>query len=120
MPILAYDPPVNPSDAERRLDALHADVCKVFTNPTRIRILGLLRGGERSVGELAQALGLPQPTVSKHLAAMRSRGVLGSRRDGATAYYRLANPKALRAFDLMREVLVESLQEGALLTRGGR
>ncbi len=111
---------MNRRDAEHRLDDLHADVCKVFTNPARIRILNLLREGERSVGELALTLGLPQPTVSKHLATMRSRGVLTSRKDGATAFYRLANPKVLRAFDVMREVLVESLREGARLAKGGR
>ncbi|MEK6851350.1 MAG: metalloregulator ArsR/SmtB family transcription factor [Candidatus Thermoplasmatota archaeon] len=103
-----------------RLDRLHAEMCKVFTNPARIRILSLLREGEKSVGELAEALGLAQPTVSKHLGAMRDRTVLSSRKDGATVYYRLTNPKVMKAFDLIREALVESLQDGARLARGGR
>ena len=103
-----------------RLDRLHADMCKVFTNPARIRILNLLRDGETSVGDLTAALGLAQPTVSKHLTAMRARAVLTSRKEGATVYYRVANPKVLRAFDLIRVALVESLREGALLAGGGR
>ncbi len=102
-----------------RLDRLHADMCKVFTNPARIRILSLLRDGERPVGELAGGLGLAQPTVSKHLIAMRDRGALTSRKEGATVYYRVANPKVLRAFDLIREALVENLRERARLA-GGR
>jgi ArsR family transcriptional regulator len=105
---------------DSRLDRLHAEMCKVFTNPARIRILRLLRDGEKPVGELARALGLAQPTVSKHLAAMRDRGVLTARRDGATVFYRLANPKVMQAFDLIREALVESLREGARVARGGR
>ena len=100
------------------MDEMHADMCKVFTNPARIRILNLLREGEKSVGELADALGVAQPTVSKHLIVMRDRAVLLSRREGATVYYRLANPKVIQAFDLIREALVESLRRGARLARG--
>ena len=107
-------------EKDSRLDRLHADMCKVFTNPARIRILNLLREGETSVGDLAAALGLAQPTVSKHLIAMRDRAVLTSRKEGATVYYRVANPKVLRAFDLIREALVQSLRERALLAGGGR
>ena len=101
------------------MDEMHADMCKVFTNPARIRILNLLREGEKSVGELADALGVAQPTLSKHLIAMRDRAVLASRKEGATVYYRVANRKVLKAFDLIREALMESLREGALLA-GGR
>ena len=103
-----------------KLDRLHADMCKVFTNPARIRILDLLRDGEKSVGELTKRVDLAQPTVSKHLIVMRDRAVLLSRREGATVYYRLANPKVIQAFDLIREALVESLRTGARLARGGR
>jgi ArsR family transcriptional regulator len=102
------------------LDELHAKTCKVFTNPARIGLLSLLRDGERSVGDLAKALGTSQPTVSKHLLDMRERGVLTSRREGATVYYRVVNPKAIEAFDLMRQVLLENLREGARLTRRDR
>ena len=101
-----------------KLDRLHADMCKVFTNPARIRILDLLRDGEKSVGELTKLVNLAQPTVSKHLIVMRDRAVLLSRREGATVYYRLANPKVIQAFDLIREALVESLRTGARLARG--
>ena len=101
------------------MDEMHADMCKVFTSPARIRILNLLREGEKSVGELADALGVAQPTLSKHLIAMRDRAVLASRKEGATVYYRVANRKVLKAFDLIREALMESLREGALLA-GGR
>lgn len=94
-------------------------MCKVFTNPARIRILSILREGERSVGELADALDVAQPTVSKHLTTMRDRGVLASRKEGATVWYRVANRKVLKAFDLIREALVEGLQESALLVRAG-
>ena len=50
-------------------------VSSVVSDPTRRRILRELLDGERSVGELVGSLGLPQPTVSKHLKVLRDRGV---------------------------------------------
>ena len=102
------------------LDELHAELCKVFTSPARIRILNLLRDGEKSVGDLAAAIRLPQPNVSQHLTVMRSRGIVAARREGATVRYRLSNPKVLKAFDIMREVLKENLVEAGRLTKGSR
>lgn len=100
-----------------RINRLHAELCKVFTNPTRIQILQLLRERERSVTELVRELGLPQPNVSQHLTVMRNRGVLAWRRDGSAVRYRVAHPKVLQAFDLIREVLVEELRQATRLTR---
>ncbi|MBI4393069.1 MAG: winged helix-turn-helix transcriptional regulator [Euryarchaeota archaeon] len=102
------------------LDEMHAELCKVFTSPARIRILGHLRDGERSVGDLAEVIGLPQPNVSQHLTVMRSRGMVTTRKAGATVYYRLANPKILKAFDIIREVLDENLSEVGRLGKRGR
>lgn len=90
------------------LDDRHAEMCKVFTHATRIRILNLLRDGERSVSELADALELPQPNVSQHLTVMRAAGVLAQRRAGTTVHYRLADARVLAAFDIIRDVLRDS------------
>ena len=94
------------SRLERRLDEMHADLCKVFSNPVRVGLLVILEDGERSVGSLARALRVSVPTVSKHLRVMRERGVLDTRHCGNVVYYRLTSPKVLRAFSLMREVLL--------------
>ena len=94
------------SDLERRLDEMHADLCKVFSNPVRVGLLVFLEDGERSVGSLARALHVSVPTASKHLRVMRERGVLDARRSGNVVYYRVTRPKVLRAFSLMREVLL--------------
>jgi len=107
-------------DTEARLNEMHAELCKVFTSPTRIHILMLLREKERSVRELSEEVGLPQPNVSQHLGVMRARGILTVRKEGTTAYYRVSNPKVLKAFDIIREVLHENLAAGARLTKGAR
>lgn len=63
---------------------------KALGDPTRLRILALLRAGELCVCDLTAALGLPQSTVSRHLALLRAAGWVTGRRGGAWMYYRLA------------------------------
>jgi len=96
---------------------LHAEVCKTLGNPKRIEIINLLRGGELSVAKLLRKTGLLKANLSQHLAVMRSKGIIKARKEGLTVYYRIANPKVVRACDLMREVLMERLAESGKLLR---
>jgi DNA-binding transcriptional ArsR family regulator len=64
-------------------------VFAVLADPTRRRVLDLLRDGERSVGELVDELGMTQPAVSKHLRVLRDHGLVAVRVDGARRRYRL-------------------------------
>jgi ArsR family transcriptional regulator len=88
---------------------LHAQICKALADPKRLLILNALRDGELTVGELASSLELPQATVSQHLAILRQRSLVFSRREGVNVYYTIANKKVIRAFDLLREVMAEQL-----------
>jgi ArsR family transcriptional regulator, arsenate/arsenite/antimonite-responsive transcriptional repressor len=63
---------------------------KALADPTRLRILGLVAGGEVCVCHLHEALGVPQPTASRHLAYLRRAGLVEGRREGLWVYYRLA------------------------------
>lgn len=65
---------------------------KGFADPTRIRILNVLAAGETCVCDLVALLGLPQPTVSRHLAYLRRARLVAARREPKYAYYRLAAP----------------------------
>ena len=65
-------------------------VAKAVADPSRVRILKLLEGGELCVCQITAVLGLAVNTVSKHLAALKTVGLLQHRRDGKWAYYRLA------------------------------
>ncbi len=98
-----------------RVYKLHADVCRVLGSASRIRIIEALREGERSVGELSETLGLRQANVSQHLAVMRSKGLLKTRKVGTSIYYSVSNPKIVQACDLMRQVLLEQLKENEKL-----
>ena len=82
----ATRPAAPPSIAD--LDALF----KAFGDPTRIRILNVLAAGELCVCDVVELLGLPQPTVSRHLAYLRRCGLVDATREWKFAHYRLADP----------------------------
>ncbi|MBS3165973.1 winged helix-turn-helix transcriptional regulator [Candidatus Woesearchaeota archaeon] len=90
-----------------RIYELHAEMCKVFSNPTRLEILNLLRNKERSVAELIQKTNLSQANISQHLAIMKHKGIVIARRDGKNIYYKITYPKIIKAFDIIRKVLSE-------------
>ena len=89
---------------------LQAELCKSLSDPKRLRIIQELRGGERSVSDLAGKLGLKQSNTSQHLAILRKIGVILPRKEGSTVYYRLADPKIAEACDLVHEVIGAQLQ----------
>jgi ArsR family transcriptional regulator len=90
---------------------MHAQICKALADPKRLLILNDLREGERTVSELASSLALPQATVSQHLAILRQRSLVYSRRHGVNVFYSIANKKVIKAFDLLREVMAEQLEK---------
>ncbi len=93
---------------------LHAEICKVLTDPKRLRLLHALRDGERSVGDLAAVLGVSLPNASQHLAVLRAAGLVDGRREGASVRYRLAEPAILDACDI-----VGTIVDRRLLVRPG-
>jgi ArsR family transcriptional regulator len=90
---------------------LHSEICKTLANEKRQRILGTLRYGELAVSRIAEQTGMAQPTVSRHLALLRSKGLVSTRREGTQIHYSIANPKIFQAFDLITEVLKETIEE---------
>lgn len=97
--------------------ARHAEMCKVFSHPLRLQILNTLRDKEMSVSDLAHWLGVAMGNLSQHLNMMKQRRVLVTRKEANNVYYRLANPKILEAFDLIREILFEQMRREGILVR---
>ncbi|MDP2291974.1 MAG: metalloregulator ArsR/SmtB family transcription factor [Actinomycetota bacterium] len=79
-----------------------AAVLEVIAEPTRRRILDAVRGGERSVGELVEIVGMHQPGVSRHLKVLRTAGLVDVRRDAQRRLYRL-RPEPLMELDAWLE-----------------
>jgi DNA-binding transcriptional ArsR family regulator len=94
---------------------LHAEICKVLTDPKRLLLLRALRGADRTVGELAAEIGSSLPNASQHLAVLRSAGLVDGRREGASVRYRLAEPAIIDACDI-----VEGIVDRRLGARTGR
>ncbi len=90
---------------------MQSDVCKTLASPKRIEILNALKEGEKTVSELVEILGVPKANVSQHLAVMRHKGILKSRREGINIYYSVSNRKVIDACILMREVLMDQMKE---------
>ncbi len=88
-------------DVERRRSAV---VARALGDPKRLCVLESLAGGEASVGELATRVSCQVPNMSQHLAVLRSAGLVTTRREGNTVYYRLADPKVLEACKLLQTI----------------
>ncbi len=93
------------SGLRQEITLLHAQVCQGLADPKRILILYALADGPRRVTDLADALGMPQPTVSHHLKILRERGLVLAEQEGTAVYYTLADERVIQALDLLREVL---------------
>ena len=103
---------------DRQIYKLHASICHTLANPKRLEIIDKLRARELSVTALTEALEISQANLSQHLALMRQRGIVTTRREGLNVFYKLSNPKIIQACDLMRQVLLEHLETAAKLARG--
>jgi ArsR family transcriptional regulator len=96
---------------------LKANLFRVLGHPARVRILELLRDGERSVGSLQAELGLDSGGTSQHLAALRRIGLVESRREGTSVFYRVDDE---HVFDLLaagRSIIGRRLAEQQSILR---
>lgn len=84
---------------------ISACLCSCFSNPLRLEIIDCLREGEKNVGELVKCTGLPQPRISQQLSLMKKSGILFSQRRGKKVYYKIADKRIIKAFDLLNEVI---------------
>jgi len=82
-----------------------AALLKLLANENRLLILcRLALAREMSVNDLAEAVGLSQSALSQHLAKMREEGLLATRRDAQTVYYRIADPNAAKLLALLKSI----------------
>jgi ArsR family transcriptional regulator len=90
---------------------LKAEFFRFLGHPARVRILELLRDGERNVGELQVALGLDSSGTSQHLTAMRRQGLLHSRRAGTSVFYSVKDPRIFQLLATAKQILTGRLEE---------
>jgi DNA-binding transcriptional ArsR family regulator len=90
---------------------LQAEFCKFMANPKRLEILFLLTGREMCVETIACKMAINIPNVSQHLAVMKKKGIVESRRDGVKMYYKLSSGKIIQACLVMKELMNEQLNK---------
>jgi len=95
--------------------ALKADLFRVLGHPARVRLLQILRDGELSVGALQGALALDSSGTSQHLSALRKQGLVASRKEGTSVYYRVKDPRTLELLDLAKGIIASTLEENMAL-----
>lgn len=94
---------------------------RVLGHPARVRVLELLREQERSVGALQAELGIESSGTSQHLAALRRAGLVDTRREGTSVYYRVDDPSVFVLLDAGRAIIGRHLaDQQALLDDLGR
>ena len=85
--------------------ALEAEFCAALSDPTRIFILYALSERSLNVTELTNELGIPQPTISRHLKVLRERGLADTQRQGTVIIYHLTDQRIIQALDLLRATM---------------
>ena len=90
---------VRDEDIERASRSL-----KAMSHPLRLRILCTLGNNEVNVQDIVECVGTSQSNISQHLAILRDKGILASRKDANRVFYRVSDARTLRLIDMMQEV----------------
>jgi len=98
-----------------RVYPLHVEVCKALAHPHRMKVLDLLRGGEKCVCELAPEVGISESNLSQHLAILRKAGLVEPRREGHSIYYGVRDGRIFEVMDKMRAILADQLARAETL-----
>lgn len=99
------------------LQAFKAEFFKALAHPIRIRILEVLLGGEHSVQELQEALGLEQPVVSQQLAMLRAKSIVRARKEGTTVRYTVRDTSIGELLAIARRIFDRQLIDSQTMLR---
>ena len=96
---------------QNALRQFKADFFQALSHPTRIAIVEQLRDGELSAGALIERLGIEQANASQHLAVLRAKNILISRKTGNQVFYSVRDPLIIEVLDVMRRYFHSHLSE---------
>jgi len=85
---------------EERLEEL-AEFFKALSHPVRLRIISILIDGRQCVKNLGELLSMSQPSVSQHLSILRSRGIVGWKREGSIICYYIKDERVLKLYNML-------------------
>jgi DNA-binding transcriptional ArsR family regulator len=96
---------------EERLLELKAEVLKVLAQPTRLKILELLRNGERCICEIVPAINGEQSNISKHISLMQKSHLITTRKDGVKVMVNVKDPGVFEILDKVSAILKNQMKE---------
>ncbi len=102
---------------EKKIYQMHADICKALAHGIRIEVIDVLQDNELNFGEIATKTGVAKSSLSQHLSVMVEKGILAQRKEGLNSFFKLSTPKVAQACQLMREVLIERMEETSKLLK---
>ena len=103
--------------ADLNLIDLESSYLKAMAQPTRLRILYFLKDGEKCACEIIPRMKEDQSNISRHLTHMRDMGILESRREGASIYYKIKNKRIFSLLSLVDEMVKAEIKERARIVK---
>ena len=94
-----------------------AEIFQALGHPTRVAIVEYLRYGEISVGQLCEKVGIEQANASQHLAVLRSKHIVETRKEGNQIFYRLRHPLVGDMLEMMRQYFFDHMNEAMQMLR---
>ncbi len=92
---------------------LESNYLKAIAQPTRLKILYFLRGGERCACEIIPRMKEDQSNISRHLTHMRDAGILESRKEGVSVYYKITDRRVFTLLSLVDEMVKAEIKKKA-------
>ena len=105
------------SGSQEQLRRFKADVFQALAHPTRIRIIECLRDGDLSVGAILDRIGVEPANGSQHLALLRAKQLVSTRKEGNQVFYSLRDPLVLEVLDTMKRYFLAHLSESIAMLK---
>ena len=96
---------------EERVLELKAEILKALAQPTRLKILELLRNGEKCICEIVPALNGEQSNISRHISLMQKSHLVTTRKDGVRVMVKVRDPKIFDVLDRVSQILKNQIKE---------
>ncbi len=100
---------------EERVLELKAEILKALAQPTRLKILQLLRNGEKCICEIVPAINGEQSNVSRHISLMQKSNLVTTRKDGVKVMVKVRDPKIFEILDRVGSILKNQMKEQEML-----
>jgi ArsR family transcriptional regulator len=96
---------------------IKAGIFQALAHPTRVGMMEILRSGEMSVGQLCEKVGVEQANASQHLAVLRNKHLVETRKEGNLIFYRLRDPRLGKLLEMLREYVSDHLSEALTMLK---